>query len=180
MRHRKSVVKLGRTAAHRKAMLRNMVTDLLRHERITTTAPKARAVRSLAERMITLGKRETLHARRHAARVIRDGDVVRKLFDDVAPRYAERPGGYTRTYKLGSRSGDAAEMAIIELVEAEMKPSKKKRKKRGGSRPAAAAAAPAPEAEPTADDSAAADDEADEAAGADDNSDAEDGKGGEE
>ena len=116
MRHRKKVVKLGRTASHRDAMLRNLTTDLLRHGKVRTTLAKAKAVRPLAERMVTLGKRDTLHARRHAARVVRDPDVVRSLFNELAPRYAERPGGYTRILKLGSRSGDHAEMAIIEFV----------------------------------------------------------------
>ena len=118
MRHRKKVPKLGRPPAHRDAMLRNLTTDLLRHERVTTTLAKAKAVRSMAERMVTLGKRDTLHARRRAARVIRDGEVVRKVFNELAPRYAERPGGYTRIMKLARRAGDRAEMAIIEMVEA--------------------------------------------------------------
>jgi len=118
MRHRKKVAKLGREADHRKAMLRNLVTDLLKHERVTTTLAKAKAVRPFAERMVTLGKRDTLHARRHAARFIRDKDVVRKVFNDLAPRYAERPGGYTRIMKLDTRAGDRAQMAIIEMVEA--------------------------------------------------------------
>ena len=118
MRHRKKVPKLGRTASHRDAMLRNLTTDLLRHEKVTTTLAKAKAVRPVAERMVTLGKRDTLHARRRAARVIRDADVVHKVFNELAPRYAERPGGYTRILRLPPRSGDRAEMAIIELVEA--------------------------------------------------------------
>lgn len=118
MRHRKKVPKLGRPPSHRNALLRNLVTDLLRHERVTTTLAKAKAVRPLAERMVTLGKRDTLHARRHAARVIRDADVVRKVFNELGPRYAERPGGYTRIMKLSTRAGDRAEMAIIEMVEA--------------------------------------------------------------
>jgi large subunit ribosomal protein L17 len=116
MRHRKKVVKLGRTAAHRDAMLRNMTTDLLRHEKIRTTVAKAKAVRPVAERMITLGKKDTLHARRRAARWVRDPLVVRKLFSELGPRYGERPGGYTRITKLGSRAGDRADMAIIEFV----------------------------------------------------------------
>jgi len=118
MRHRKKVAKLNRDPAHRKAMLRNLANDLLKRERVTTTLAKAKAVRPVAERMVTLGKRDTLHARRHAARVLREKDVVRKLFDELAPRYAERPGGYTRIMRLESRAGDHAEMAIIELVEA--------------------------------------------------------------
>ena len=118
MRHRKKVAKLGREADHRKALLRNLATDLLKHERVTTTLAKAKAVRPFAERMVTLGKRDTLHARRHAARFIRDKDVVRKVFSELAPRYAERPGGYTRIMRLDTRAGDRAQMAIIELVEA--------------------------------------------------------------
>lgn len=164
MRHRRTTPKLSRTPSHRKAMLRTMVTDLLRHGHVQTTQAKAKAVRPLAERMITLGKRETLNARRHAARVIRDKTVVKKLFDELAPRYAERPGGYTRIIKLPHRSGDGADMALIELVEAELdrKPSKPKKKKRGGPRTAAqdtaaaAAAASEAEGESSADEVAAA------------------------
>ena len=118
MRHRKKGAKLSRESAHRNALLRNLATDLLRHERITTTVAKAKAVRRVAERLVTLGKRDTLHARRHAARVIRDDAVVRKVFNELAPRYAERPGGYTRIMRLESRKGDRAEMAVIEMVEA--------------------------------------------------------------
>ena len=116
MRHRKKIAKLGRNAAHRKAMLRNLATDLLRHERVTTTLSKAKAVRRVAERLVTLGKRDTLHARRHAARLIRDKDVLSKVFNELAPRYAERPGGYTRIMRLSTRAGVRAEMAIIEMV----------------------------------------------------------------
>lgn len=118
MRHLKRGRKLGRTTAHRKAMMRNLVTSLLEHERIVTTEPKAKELRRVADKMVTLGKRGTLHARRQALRVIRSNIVVRKLFDDVAPRFAERPGGYTRILRLGYRAGDAASMAIIELVDA--------------------------------------------------------------
>ena len=118
MRHRKKGAKLGRDAAHRKAMLRNLATDLLKHERVTTTLAKAKAVRPVAERLVTLGKRDTLHARRHAARMIREEDVLSKVFNELAPRYAERPGGYTRIMRLDTRPGDRAQMAIIELVEA--------------------------------------------------------------
>ena len=118
MRHRKKVPKLGRTASHRDAMLRNLATDLLRHEKVRTTLAKAKAVRRVADRMVTLGKRDTLHARRRAARTILDPEVVRKLFDELAPRYAERPGGYTRVLRLATRAGDHAEMAIVEMVEA--------------------------------------------------------------
>jgi large subunit ribosomal protein L17 len=97
-------------------MLRNMVTSLLRHERIQTTAPKAKVARRYAERMITLGKRGDLHARRTAARFINDETVLKKLFDDIAPKFAERQGGYTRILRSGVRKGDAADMAILELV----------------------------------------------------------------
>lgn len=113
--------KLGRTSSQRKALLRDLATDVLMYERIETTEEKAKEVRRLVEKLITLGKRGDLHARRQAAKVIRhevvDGKtVLQKLFDDVAPRYAERQGGYTRILKLGQRKGDGANMVIIELV----------------------------------------------------------------
>lgn len=117
MRHRKSGRKLGRTSAHRKAMFRNMVTSLLDEERVHTTDAKAKEVRRLAEKMITLGKRGDLHARRQALSVIRSKDVTSKLFEDLAERYREREGGYTRIMKIGPRVGDAAPMSIIELVD---------------------------------------------------------------
>jgi large subunit ribosomal protein L17 len=116
MRHRMRGRKLGRTSAHRKALYRNLVTSLLQHERVQTTDAKAKEVRRLAERMITLGKRGDLHARRRALRVIRHRDVAAKVFDDLAERYRDRPGGYTRVLKLGSRVGDAAPISIVELV----------------------------------------------------------------
>ena len=119
MRHRVAGVKLSRTAAHRRALFRNLVTALLEHEAIRTTDAKAKEIRRWADRMITLGKQGTLHARRRAATVLRRASVVKKLFDDLAPRYAERNGGYTRILKLGPRAGDAAPMAIIELLPAE-------------------------------------------------------------
>ena len=108
--------KLGRPTAHRKAMLRNLTTDLLRNGRISTTLTRAKETRRMAEKMITLGKRGDLHARRQALAYIYDEDVVSKLFDDIAPKYAERNGGYTRIIKLGQRQGDVAEMVFIELV----------------------------------------------------------------
>ncbi|MCI9597693.1 MAG: 50S ribosomal protein L17 [Firmicutes bacterium] len=108
--------KLGRPTAHRKAMLRNLVTDLLREGRITTTVTRAKEARKQAEKMITLGKRGDLHARRQALAYIYDEDVVTKLFEEIAPNYAERNGGYTRILKLGPRRGDCAEMAFLELV----------------------------------------------------------------
>lgn len=117
MNHRKTGRKLGRTSAHRKALFRNMVTSLLEHEQIQTTDAKAKELRGVAERMITLGKKGTLHARRQALRTIRSKDVTSKLFDELAERYRDRPGGYTRVIKLAQRPGDAAPMAIIELVD---------------------------------------------------------------
>lgn len=108
--------KLGRPTAHRNMMLRNQVTDLLREGRITTTVTRAKETRRLAEKMITLGKRGDLHARRQALAFITDEDVVSKLFEDIAPKYAERNGGYTRILKLGPRRGDNAELAFLELV----------------------------------------------------------------
>ncbi len=117
MRHGRKVPKLGRKAEHRKALLRNLVTEVLRHERVETTLVKAKAVKPLVEKMVTLGKRGDLHARRQALAVIRDKAVVHKLFAELAPRYAERNGGYCRIYKLGFRRGDAAPMAIIEMVD---------------------------------------------------------------
>ena len=117
MRHRVKAGTLGRSASHRTAMYRNLVTSLFEHERVRTTDAKAKGVRSLAEKMITLGKRGDLHARRRALRVIRRREVAAKVFDDLAERYRDRPGGYTRIVKLGIRPGDAAAMSIIELVE---------------------------------------------------------------
>ena len=117
MRHRKSGRKLNRTSSHRKALMRNMVTSLLDHERIETTDAKAKALRGLADRMITLGKRGDLHARRQALSVIRSKEGTAKVFDELAERFRDRPGGYTRVIKLGNRVGDAAPISIIELVE---------------------------------------------------------------
>lgn len=117
MRHRKKGRTLSRTASHKKATMRNMATSLFRHERIETTTAKAKELRPFAERLITLGKRGDLHARRLAGRLIADRQVLGKLFDDIGPRFTDRPGGYTRILKLGNRRGDAAEMALIELVD---------------------------------------------------------------
>ena len=117
MRHRRTVPKLGRTSAHRRAMFRNMVTSLLREERVETTVSKAKEARRVAERVITFAKRGDLHARRQAARVVRDPAVLKKLFEEIGPRYAERPGGYTRILKTGFRAGDNAPMSILELVD---------------------------------------------------------------
>jgi large subunit ribosomal protein L17 len=119
MRHNKTGRRLGRNSSHRAAMMRNMVTSLLDHEKITTTTTRAKELRKIAEKMITLGKRGDLHARRQALQVIRDRKVVGKLFEMVAPRYKDRPGGYTRILKLGNRQGDNAPICQIELVEEE-------------------------------------------------------------
>ena len=116
MRHRKKGRKLSRHPSHKKATMRNMATSLFRHERIETTPAKAKELRPYAERLITLARRGDVHSRRLAASKIQDREVLGKLFDDIAPRYADRPGGYTRVLKLGSRKGDAAEMSLIELV----------------------------------------------------------------
>ena len=116
MRHRKKGRQLSRTASHRKAVLRNLATSLFRHERVETTQAKAKELRPYAERLITLAKRGDLHARRLVGRKIADREILGKLFDDIGPRYETRPGGYTRILKTGSRRGDGAEMAFIELV----------------------------------------------------------------
>ncbi len=116
MRHRKSGRKLGRTSSHREAMFRNMATSLFEHERIVTTREKAKELRPIAEKMITLAKRGDLHARRQALGYIRSKDVVHKLFTDIAEQFADRKGGYTRIIQTGVRQGDNASMAIIELV----------------------------------------------------------------
>jgi large subunit ribosomal protein L17 len=117
MRHNVAGRRLGRSSAHRKALYRNLVTDLLNYEKITTTEAKAKEVRSLAEKMITLGKEGTLAARRRALAFILDEKIADKVFTTLAPRYAERPGGYTRITKLGPRLGDGAPMVQLELVE---------------------------------------------------------------
>jgi large subunit ribosomal protein L17 len=119
MRHRRSGKKLGRDSAHRRALYSNLAGALIEHGRIKTTQAKAKAVKPFAEQMITLGKRGDLHARRLALAELRSQDVVHQLFAEVAPRFAERPGGYTRIVKLGPRLGDAAEMVYLELVDYE-------------------------------------------------------------
>jgi large subunit ribosomal protein L17 len=116
MRHRKSGRKLNRTSEHRKAMMRNMVTSLFEHERIVTTVPKAKEARKVADKMITLAKRGDLHARRQAHAYIQSREVVAKLFDVIHTQYVDRNGGYTRIIQTGRRNGDAAPMAILELV----------------------------------------------------------------
>jgi large subunit ribosomal protein L17 len=131
MRHNHSGRKLNRTTSHRKMLLRNLVTALFEHERIQTTAVKAKETRSLAERLITFAKRGDLHARRQAARKINDPQVLRKLFEEIGPRYTDRPGGYTRILRLsGLRHGDAAELAILELVDSTVRPKSLDTKKR--------------------------------------------------
>ncbi|HEY6873997.1 MAG TPA: 50S ribosomal protein L17 [Geobacteraceae bacterium] len=140
MRHNKAGRRLGRTTSHRTAMFRNMVTSFLNHEKITTTDAKAKELRSIAEKMITLGKKGDLHAMRLAASYIRDKKVVTKLFATIAPRYAERAGGYTRIIKLGIRPGDNAPLSIIELVEEQVE--KKTPKKPMPKKAAPKAAAP--------------------------------------
>lgn len=152
MRHRKKTVKLGRSQSHRDALLANQVVSLIVHQRIKTTLAKAKAVRPFAEKMLTLGKRGDLHARRLAVSYLGQKDAVKKLFDDLAPRAAERKGGYTRIIKLGPRISDSAPMAYIEWVDAavetetvaveEKKPAAKKTTKK-----AAEAESPAADAE---------------------------------
>jgi len=134
MRHQKKTVKLGRTAEHRKALLANQVCSLIEHQRIKTTLAKAKAVRPLAEKMVTLGKNGSLHARRTALAVLRQKDAVKKLFEDIAPRSATRNGGYTRIIKLGQRKSDAAAVAFLEWVDVaevveEKAPEKGKKRK---------------------------------------------------
>lgn len=149
MRHRKKTVKLGRSQAHRDALLANQVCSLIEHNRIKTTLTKAKAVRPLAEKMVTLGKKASVHARRTALAVLGQKDAVKKLFDEIAPRTAERKGGYTRIVKLGYRKSDAAPLALIEWVDnpvveevVEAAPAKKTKAKK-----TEAAAAPAAETE---------------------------------
>lgn len=120
MRHRVNTFKIGRSSAHRQAMLANMVSSLFEHGSIRTTVVKAKAARSFAERLITIGKKGDLHRRRLAVSRLRNKDAVKKLFDEIAPKYENRNGGYTRILKLGSRRGDAAEMCILQLVDFDM------------------------------------------------------------
>lgn len=124
MRHHKDHRKLNRNPAHRKAMLRNLVTSLLDREEVRTTDARAKEIRRIAERMITLGKRGTLHAQRQALRTLRSKDVAKKVFDTLSERYRNRPGGYTRILKLGRRVGDSAPMSLIQLVPDEKGPDK--------------------------------------------------------
>jgi large subunit ribosomal protein L17 len=154
MRHQKNTVRLGRKAEHRKALLANQVCNLIEHRRIKTTLAKAKAVRPLAERMITLGKNGSIHARRTAFATLRQKDAVKKLFDEIAPASSERNGGYTRIIRLGQRPSDSAFMALIEWVDspitieekpAEEKKAKKKEPKREEPKAKEKEAAPAEE-----------------------------------
>ena len=133
MRHRNAGWKLGRNTSHRRALLRNLVTALMERERITTTVTKAKAMRPWAEKMISLGKAETLHARRQAAAFLQTPASVKKVFDSLSARFSDRTGGYLRITRLGFRKGDGAEMALVELVGSELKektPEKKKRREK--------------------------------------------------
>ena len=147
MRHRKGYKKLGRNTAHRRQTLRNLVTNLLERERITTTVTKAEAMRTWAEKMRRPGKRDTLHARRQAAAFLLGPPVLKKLFGTLAPRFADRPGGYTRIVRVGWRRGDGGEMALIHLIGSELKVKEKKEKKRKKEAPPPE---PVPEAAPEA------------------------------
>jgi len=129
MRHLRSGSKLGKQPAHRRAVLRNLVTNLIEKERIQTTILRAKACRPLAEQMITLGKRDSLHARRQAAAFLMTATATKKLFADLAPRFADRAGGYTRIIRTGWRIGDGAELAIIEFIGSELKKKEKKPRK---------------------------------------------------
>ncbi len=151
MRHQKKTIKLGRTAEHRKALLANQVCSLIEHQRIKTTLAKAKAVRPLAEKMVTLGKRGSIHARRTALATLRQKNAIKKLFDDIAPRSTERNGGYTRIVKLGQRKSDSAPMAFIEWVDAapaiEDKAAEEKKAKRKAAKASAKQKEPALEPE---------------------------------
>jgi len=127
MRHRNAHRKLSRNTSHRRALLRNLVTDLLEHGRLMTTLPKAKEVRPLAEKMITLGKRDNLHARRQLEAYLLREAVAKKVFETIAPRFADRNGGYSRIIKLGNRKGDGADLAIIELLGSELEVKKAER-----------------------------------------------------
>ncbi|MCX6576060.1 MAG: 50S ribosomal protein L17 [Candidatus Aminicenantes bacterium] len=129
MRHLVKGRKLRRTTSHRKALLRNLVTSFMEKERLKTTLAKAKEARPLAEKMITLAKKNTLHTKRQALRVLTKETAVKKLFEVIGPRFSERPGGYTRIVKLGPRMGDGAQMALFELIGSEYKKKEKKKKK---------------------------------------------------
>ena len=151
MRHNKIGRRLGRTPTHRVHMMRNMVTSLLEHEKVTTTITRAKELRRDVERIITMAKTDDLHSRRQVLKVIHDRKIVAKLFETIAPRYQDRPGGYTRIIRLNPRVGDNAPMSIIELVEEEFTPKQKK------SAPKAEEAKPVVAAEPVAEEVVAED-----------------------
>jgi large subunit ribosomal protein L17 len=128
MRHNRAQRKLGRTSEHRRALFRNQLKSLIAHERIITTLPKAKELRPIAERVVTLGRRiDSVHARRLAARWIDDRDLIHRLFTEIGPRFTNRPGGYTRIVKLGPRRGDGAELAILEFVDFKLSDAKKEK-----------------------------------------------------
>jgi len=165
MRHMKSGKRLGRNTSHRKAMMRNMVTSFFDHEKITTTDARAKELRKMAEKLITIALRGDLHSRRLVMQVVRDKKVVAKLFDTIAPRYTERPGGYTRIIKLGHRSGDNASLSVIELVEEELtaKPKKKKAEVKKAAKPVVPVAVETPVEEAPAEEAPAEEAPAEEA-----------------
>lgn len=152
MRHRHSGRQLGRNSSHRKAMFRNMAASLFRHERIRTTLPKAKELRRVAEPLITLSKNDAVARRRRAYDMLRDREMVTKLFNELGPRYSKRPGGYLRILKCGFRSGDNAPMAIVELVEGGDPTAGKPKKSGGGQKRKQAAAQPAASSKPKAAD----------------------------
>jgi large subunit ribosomal protein L17 len=152
MRHQKKTIKLGRTAEHRKALLANQVCSLIAHQRVKTTLAKAKAVRPLAEKMVTFGKNGSLHARRMALSMLRQKDAVKKLFDEIAPRSADRNGGYTRIVKLGQRKSDSASMAFIEWVDAAQVIEEKEPKEKPAKKQKEAAPPPKEEAAPKAEE----------------------------
>ena len=127
MRHRNAGRKLSRNTSHRRALLRNLVTSFLEHGRLMTTLPKAKEVRPLAERMITLGKRDSLHARRQVQAYVLKEAIAKRVFDTIAPKFADRNGGYSRIIKLGNRKGDGADLAIIELIGTDLQAKKAER-----------------------------------------------------
>jgi large subunit ribosomal protein L17 len=166
MRHNNSGKRLGRNTSHRQAMMRNMVTSFIEHEKLTTTDTKAKELRKLAEKMITLGKRSDLHARRQALRIVRDPKMVAKLFNLLGPRFQNRPGGYTRIIKIGNRLGDNAPVCRIEFVEELEAARAKARETKPEAKPeieAKTAPAPAAPAEESTGDAAPAADPAEQA-----------------
>ena len=150
MRHGMANRKLGRTSSHRNAMFRNQLASLIESERIITTLPKAKELRPIAEKLITLAKNDSVHNRRQAARSVQNDELIAKLFDTLGPRFSTRPGGYTRIMKLGARRGDAAEMAILELVERSADKTEAKPAEATPAKAAKKKAAPKKEAEPAA------------------------------